>query len=75
MLGANLKQPYMIANNISEYIDLVKEITYSKNQTCWYRGHAKFDWELKPSVWRNYDRESEKKYESRVSLESKNTSK
>src|ERR1044072_4085328 len=50
----------MTAKDISEYLHLVKEITYSKNQVCWYRGHANSTWELKPSIWREFDREAER---------------
>ena len=50
----------MIAKNVSEFLNHIKEITYDNGQVSWYRGHFDERWELKPSVWRDFDRKEER---------------
>ncbi|MFT3911464.1 MAG: FRG domain-containing protein [Ferruginibacter sp.] len=50
----------MVARNISEYLNIVKDIILKPNLVCWFRGHANENWELKPTIWRYYNRELER---------------
>lgn len=50
----------MVAKNISEYMNHVKEITFNSNLVTWYRGHADTSWTLLPSVWRNFTSQLER---------------
>lgn len=46
--------------NLAEYLENIKTIHKKSNIISWYRGHANEHWELKPSLWREYNKELER---------------
>ena len=50
----------MIAKNLSEFQEQISQLTISTNTVKWYRGQADKSWTLKPSLWRDFNREDER---------------
>lgn len=50
---------------IQDLIDLIYLKVIKDNRILWFRGHSNSSWELKPSIWRQYNKEEERNFSHR----------
>ncbi len=50
----------MEANNVADYLLIIKALINQYETRLWYRGQSDANWTLKPSIWRNFDRNTER---------------
>lgn len=50
----------IVINSVYEFIEAIKQERTVNNQLLWFRGHRDCRWEVKPTVWRDYDKNGER---------------
>jgi hypothetical protein len=54
-----------IVTCVGDLVELIKNILRNKEGLLWFRGHRASSWDVAPSIWRKYDKESERDFTNR----------
>jgi len=52
----------LVANSVG---DLIEHLTGKVGPICWYRGHRDANWDVQPTIWRDFDEAEERNFTNR----------